>query len=326
MKKILVTGGLGYVGCVLVQRLLDIGHKVNILDLGIYGKNFINKNNNLSIFIGDIRNIDTIKKSINDCDTVIHLACISNDPSFDLDPQLGKSINYHAFRPLVKISKSFGIKQFIFASSSSVYGIQKEKNIDETTKLEPLTDYSKYKVDCEKILSEYQSNTFTTTILRPATVCGYSPRQRFDLVVNILTNLAYIKKEITVFGGDQLRPNIHIKDMVEAYIHILNTPKNKIAGEVFNVGFQNMKVIDLANLVKEIVGGDVKIIIKSTNDNRSYHISSNKIRNTLKFEPQFTIKDAVIDLKQAFKNNLFSDTLNNDLYFNIKKMNSIKLS
>ena len=325
-QSVFITGGAGYVGAMLVPRLLQEGHRVTVLDLMIYGKDVLPKHPDLTVIQGDIRELELMKSSIPGHDVVIHLACISNDPSFDLDPQLGKSINYHAFRPLVKISKSFGIKQFIFASSSSVYGIQKEKNIDETTKLEPLTDYSKYKVDCEKILSEYQSNTFTTTILRPATVCGYSPRQRFDLVVNILTNLAYIKKEITVFGGDQLRPNIHIKDMVEAYIHILNTPKNKIAGEVFNVGFQNMKVIDLANLVKEIVGGDVKIIIKSTNDNRSYHISSNKIRNTLKFEPQFTIKDAVIDLKQAFKNNLFSDTLNNDLYFNIKKMNSIKLS
>ena len=326
MGHILVTGGLGYVGCVLVDRLLKLGYKINILDLGIYGKNFFKKNKNLSIFIGDIRDKELIKQSVSGCNTVIHLACISNDPSFDLNPNLGKSINYDAFRPLVEISKKSEIKKFIYASSSSVYGIKKEKNVNEKTKLEPLTDYSKYKADCEKILFEYQSDTFTTTVLRPATVCGYSPRQRFDLVVNILTNLAYNKKEITVFGGEQLRPNIHIKDMVEAYVHILNMPKNKIAGEIFNVGFQNMKVIDLANLVREIIGDEVKIIIKSTNDNRSYHISSKKIENILKFKPQFSIKDAVIDLNHAFKKNLFSDTLNNELYFNIKKMNSIKLS
>ena len=173
---------------------------------------------------------------------------------------------------------------------------------------------------------EYESDTFTTTVLRPATVCGFSPRQRFDLVVNILTNLAYNKKEITVFGGEQLRPNIHINDMVAAYVHILNTPKSIIAGEIFNVGFQNMKVIDLAYLVKEIIGNEVKIIIQPTNDNRSYHISSEKIEKVLNFKSQHSIKDAIIDLKNAFNKNYFSDTLNNELYFNIKKMNSIKLS
>ena len=326
MRNILVTGGLGYVGCVLVKRLLDIGYKVNILDLGIYGKNFFNKKENLSIFIGDIRNTEIIKKSVYGCDAVIHLACISNDPSFDMDPKLGKSINYTAFRPLVEISKKYGVKTFIYASSSSVYGIKKEKNVDESFILKPLTDYSKYKADCEKILFEYQSNTFTTTVLRPATVCGYSPRQRFDLVVNILTNFAYNTNRINVYGGEQLRPNIHIKDMVEAYINILNAPKNIIAGEIFNVGEQNMKVIDLAKLVKKVIGKEVVINIQKTDDNRSYHISSKKIKNKLNFKTEFSIKDAVVDLKNAFDKKFFHDSLNNKSYFNIKKMNSIKLN
>ena len=249
MRKILVTGGLGYVGTVLVNELIKRNFNVNVIDLGIYGNNTY-KHNNLKIFIGDIRDQKLFKQSVLGCDTVIHLACISNDPSFDLDPHLGKSINLDAFRPMVEISKKNGVDRFVYASSSSVYGIKDENNVDETFSLQPLTDYSLYKAECEKILHEYQSNSFTTTVLRPATVCGYSPRQRFDLVVNILTNLAFNKNIITVFGGKQLRPNIHINDMVNAYIQIIETSKEKIAGEIFNVGFQNMSVLEIANMVK----------------------------------------------------------------------------
>ena len=248
MRKILVTGGLGYVGSVLVNELLKKDYYVNVIDLGIYGNN-IEKNNKLNVFIGDIRNEKLLNESITGCDTVIHLACISNDPSFDLNPNLGKSINLDAFRPMVEISKKNNVQRFVYASSSSVYGIKEQNNVDETFSLEPLTDYSIYKADCENILLEYQSSNFTTTILRPATVCGYSPRQRFDLVVNILTNLAYNKNVITVFGGKQLRPNIHINDMVNAYLQIIDTPVKKIAGEIFNVGFKNMSVLNIANMV-----------------------------------------------------------------------------
>ena len=268
MRKILVTGGLGYVGCVLVQELLKQGYLVNVIDLGIYGIN-LNKNRNLKLFIGDIRDQKLFQESVKECDTVIHLACISNDPSFDLNPELGKSINLDAFRPILEISKKEGVSRFVYASSSSVYGIKDEENVDETFSLEPLTDYSKYKAECEKILNEYQFPNFTTTILRPATVCGYSPRQRFDLVVNILTNLAYNRGSITVFGGSQLRPNIHIKDMVNAYLQIIETDEHKINGQTFNVGFQNMPVLEIANLVKNSFNRNINISVEDTDDNRS---------------------------------------------------------
>ena len=183
-----------------------------------------------------------LKKLIPGHDIVIHLACISNDPSFEMNPVLGKSINLDAFRPLVEISKNSNVKRFFYASSSSVYGIKEEPNVHEEMELEHLTDYSIFKADCEKILAEYQSDDFTTTTIRPATVCGYSPRQRLDVVVNILTNLAYHKREISIFGGDQLRPNIHIKDMVEAYMVLLKAPKEKIAGKIYNAA---MKIIQL---------------------------------------------------------------------------------
>ncbi len=324
MRKILVTGGLGYVGCVLVEELLKQGYFVNVIDLGIYGIN-LNKNKNLKLFIGDIRDQKLFQESVKGCDTVIHLACISNDPSFDLNPELGKSINLDAFRPIVEISKKEGVSRFVYASSSSVYGIKDEENVDETFSLEPLTDYSKYKAECEKILKEYQSPNFTTTILRPATVCGYSPRQRFDLVVNILTNLAYNRGSISVFGGTQLRPNIHIKDMVNAYLQIIQTSEHKINGQTFNVGFQNMPVLEIANLVKNSFKRNINISIEETDDNRSYHISSKKIENQLNFKIKYTVDDAIKDIIESFEKKKFKNSLENENYFNIKKMNSINL-
>ena len=324
-KNIFITGGAGYVGSALVPRLLTEGYKVTVLDLMIYGQNVIKPHKNLKIIKGDIRDQNLIKKNVVNTDAVIHLACISNDPSFELNKKLGQDINFKAFEPLVKISKESGIKRFIFASSSSVYGIKKEKNVNEEMKLEPLTDYSKFKAECEKVLKKYQSSDFTTVTIRPATVCGFAPRQRLDLVVNILTNLAYHKRSITVFGGNQLRPKIHIDDMVEAYLLLLKTPNNKIAGKTFNAGYENFSVEKLSLDVKSVIGDDVKLVFSKTDDNRSYHISSEKIRNELGFVPKKNIKDAVKDLKNAFESKVLQNTLENEIYFNIKRMKTLNL-
>ena len=238
---------------------------------------------------------------------------------------MGKSINFDAFEPIVNESLKSGIKRFIYASSSSVYGIKNESDVKENMSLEPLTDYSKFKADCEKILLKYNSKNFETVIIRPATVCGYSKRQRLDVIVNILTNLAFHKREITVFGGSQLRPNIHIKDMVRSYEYLLKANSNKINGQIFNAGWENMSVNDIALTVKESIGNDIKITTTPTDDNRSYHISSEKIKKELEFNTKFTISDAVNDLKKAFEKKLFQNTLNNELYFNIKMMNKLNL-
>ncbi len=325
MNSILITGGAGYVGAVLVPTLLERGHKVTVLDLMMYGDDVIQPHDKLTMIKGDIRDQDLLTKTIPGHDAVIHLACISNDPSFELNPNLGKSINLDAFEPLVKISKENGVKRFIYASSSSVYGVKEEKDVHEGMVLEPLTDYSKFKADCEKILATFQSPEFTTVTIRPATVCGYSPRQRLDVVVNILTNLAFHKREITVFGGKQLRPNIHIKDMVDAYLALLDAPSEMIAGEIFNAGTENQSVLELAETVKSVVGDDVKLIATPTNDNRSYHISSKRIEDKLGFKPSHTIADAARDLKVAFENGLLKDSLTDERYFNIKVMQSINL-
>jgi nucleoside-diphosphate-sugar epimerase len=324
-KKIFITGGAGYVGAVLTPYFLEKGYEVTVLDLMIYGEDVLPIHKNLKVLKGDIRDTNLLNQELPNHDVLIHLACISNDPSFELNPELGKSINLDAFTPLVDIAKKSGIKRFVYASSSSVYGIKSEQNVHEGMDLEPLTDYSKFKAECEKILFGNISDDFTPIVIRPATVCGYSPRQRLDVVVNILTNLAYHKKEITVLGGDQLRPNIHIFDMVRAYDFIINAKDELVSGKIFNAGYENQSVNDLAALVKKVVGDDVKIKYLESNDNRSYHISSKKIEKELGFKTVKTIEDAIIDLKEAFVSKKLIDTFNNENYFNIKKMNNLKL-
>jgi len=325
MKKIFITGGAGYVGSKLVPKLLELGYEVTVLDLMIYGEDVLPEHEKLKKIKGDIRDLDLLKKNLPGHEYLIHLACISNDPSFELNPTLGKSINLDAFEPMVKMSIKSGINGFIYASSSSVYGIKKEKNVTEDMKLEPLTDYSKFKGDCEKILNSYKSDSFITTTIRPSTVCGYARRQRLDLVVNILSNHAFYNREIKVFGGDQLRPNVHIDDMVNSYLTVLTADPKLINGEIFNVGFKNQTVNELASDVKKMIGDDVKIVNTKSNDNRSYHVSSEKIKTVLGFETKYTVKNAVSDLKIAFENNILTNTFDNELFFNIKRMNSINL-
>lgn len=324
MKNILVIGGGGYVGTYLVDQLIKNNYLVTVFDLFIYG-NFLENNHNLNIIKGDIRDLQLLKRIVKNFDCVIHLACISNDPSFDLNPQLGKSINFDPFEDLIKISKDEGVKRFIYASSSSVYGVKLEKDVDETSSLEPLTDYSKYKALCEDVLLKYNDKDFTCCVVRPATVCGHSKRQRLDLVVNILTNLAYNTGEVSIYGGEQLRPNINIKDMSNAYLFLIKQPKKLISGEVFNIGFENYSVNALCDLVTKNIKHKVLIKRLKSDDNRSYHISSKKIQKKLGFSNYYNIEDAIIELINIFKKKILIDPLNNEIYFNIKRMKSLGL-
>jgi len=324
-KNVLVIGGGGYVGAVLVPKLLK-GYRVKVYDKFMFGKavfDSIKDNPDLTLIQGDVRDMIGLEKAIKDSDAIIHLACISNDPSFELDPHLAKSINYDCFQPCVKLAKKHGVKRFIYASSSSVYGIKEVENVTEDMELEPLTDYSKYKVLCEEVILNEASDDFVCLVLRPATVCGYSPRQRLDLTVNILTNHAVNKGKITVFGGVQKRPNIHIQDITSLYVKSLEYEAKMINRKIFNAGYENYSVMELANIVKEVVGQKLQVEVLPTDDLRSYHISSEKIKRELGFTPEYTIKDAVVELKNAFEKGLLNDPMNNSLYYNVKRMKEI---
>ena len=330
-KSIFVTGGAGYIGTSLVPYLLERGYKVSVYDIMFFGDQFLPKNNpNLKVINGDIRDSEKIELCSRDHDAFVNLACISNDSSFELDKKLSKSINYDAFEPMVVASKKAGIKRFIHASTSSVYGVSKETNVKEDHALVPLTLYNKYKALTEPFLLKHADTNFECVIIRPATVCGYSPRQRLDLSVNILTNFAVNKSEIKVFGGDQLRPNLHIKDYCECIKLLLESDVEKIQRQIYNVGYQNMSINEIAQLVKKVVlrefkeKKEIKIIKTESEDNRSYHINSDKIKNILGFEPKRSIEMAVKDLCKAFKEGLIPNSFENDSYFNVKRLKTIK--
>ena len=334
-RRILVTGGAGYVGAVLVPRLLEKGYRVRILDLYIFGDSVLDSvkhNPGLEHIKGDIRDQDLLRRVLRDCDAVIHLACISNDPCFELNPVLSRSINFDAFAPLVKISKECGVKRFIYASTSSVYGISDAENVTEDHPLVPITDYNKYKGLCEPILLEQQSPDFTTVVIRPATVCGYSPRLRLDLTVNILTNHAVNLGSITVFGGAQIRPNIHIEDIVGLYLILLEVPEKLIGGKTYNAGYENRMIAEIAAIVRNVVQQElpgkeqVEVATTPSDDLRSYHISSEKIRRELGFVPKRTIEDAVRDLLVAFHRGKIPNPMTDMRYYNIRTMKAKQLS
>lgn len=334
IKTVLVTGGAGYVGSALVPKLLDRGYRVKVLDLYIYGEDVLDcvKDNPLLEQIkGDIRDQELLKKILCGCDAVIHLACISNDPTFELNPDLSRSINYGAFKPLVRISKKSGVSRFIYASTCSVYGVSDAETVTEDHPLVPITDYNKYKGLCEPILLKYQSPDFTVVVIRPATVCGYSPRQRFDLTVNILTNHAFNLNRISVFGGTQTRPNIHIQDITNLYQLLLELPAKQIAGKIYNAGYQNRTITDIAGIVCNVMAEEfpekakTEILTVPSDDPRSYRISSEKIKKELKFVPCYSIEDGVRDLITAFRAGKLRDSMNDIRYYNIKTMKAINL-
>lgn len=330
IKHVLITGGAGYCGSVLVPQLLDIGYKVTVYDIQYYGSDFLpSENPNLNIVKGDIRNIDKLSSLLDTIDSVLHLACISNDASFELDENLSTTVNLDAFEPIVIAAKKSGVKRFIFASSSSVYGISEKPEVKEDHPLVPLTLYNKYKGMCEPLLFKHTDKDFVGVVYRPATVCGYGPRQRLDVSVNILTNLAVNRGNITVFGGSQLRPNLHIQDYADLCKVLLEAPDDIIANEVFNCGYENMSIMEIAETVKRVVAeefpnkDEIGLEVSPSDDLRSYHINSDKVTEILGFKPQYSVEDAIRGLCQAFKDGKLPNSFDDDNYFNVRTMKKV---
>lgn len=324
-RNVLITGGAGYVGSLLTPRLLALGYNVTVYDVMYFGY-APESHPRLRVIKGDIRDAERLRDAFWGVDAVIHLACISNDPSFELDEALSTSINYDCFEPMVTAAKERGVSRFIYASSSSVYGVSDAPDVTEDHPLVPLTLYNKYKGLCEPLLFKHQADDFTCVAIRPATLCGYAPRTRLDLSVNILTNHAVNNGKITVFGGSQLRPNLHVEDMCDLYAMLLEVPADKIAGKIFNCGFENKSIMDIAHVVRKVVGeefpdkGPIDIVTTPTDDIRSYHINSDKITRELGFTPKRGIEDAVRGLCQAFREGRLPDSMTNPRYFNVRTL------
>ena len=330
--SLFVTGGAGYCGSMLVPQLLNRGYRVTVYDTCFFGDAFLPMDDpRLKVVCGDIRDTAALKRAVEGHDAFVSLACISNDASFELDEKLSTTINLDAFRPMVGAAKEAGVRRFVYASSSSVYGVSEKPDVTEDHPLVPLTLYNKYKGMCEPILKEYCDDRFTGVIFRPATVCGYAPRLRLDLSVNILTNHAVTNNKILVFGGSQLRPNLHVQDYCDAVELLLTAPAEKIQRETFNVGYQNMSIMEIAQLVKRVVEQEfpgkppIEIVTTPTDDLRSYHINSDKIYRVLGFRPRYSIEDAVRGLCRAYKDGKIPNSMADDNYYNIRTMKKLKV-
>lgn len=330
--KIFVTGGSGYCGARMVPQLLELGYEVTVYDTCFFGSDFLPLDNSkFHLIKGDIRDTTLLEKSCLEHDVFLNLACISNDASFELDEALSTSVNLEAFLPMVQAAKRSGVKRFIYASSSSVYGVSDAPEVTEDHPLVPLTLYNKYKGMCEPLLFSEAHENFVTVVFRPATVCGFSPRQRLDVSVNILTNLAVNSNKITVFGGNQRRPNIHIQDYIDVVKVLITAPAEKIQKQIFNVGNENLTISAIAEVVRKVVlrnfpeKTDLEVAQSPSDDNRSYHINSNKIERVLGFRATRTVEDAAQELCEAFKNGLLPNSLTDEKYFNVKTLKGMAI-
>ena len=307
-SKIMVTGGGGFVGHPLTTALLELGHRVLVIDAMWFG-NHLPDHENLEVIESDIRNLE--ESCFNGVETVFHLANVANDPCSDLNSKLNWEVNALASMQLVEMAIKKKVTQFVFASSGSVYGIKEEPLVTEELSLVPISDYNKTKMISERVLLSYGDKILISCI-RPATVCGYSPRMRLDLSVNMLTMQALTNKRITVFGGNQTRPNIHIKDLVSVYLHALANPEKMVG--IFNAGFENLSIMEIAERVTRHVPAD--IIVTESNDPRSYRLSSQKLLAT-GFAPKSSVEEGILEVIEAFNSEKLAME---EKYFNVKTM------
>lgn len=318
--RVLVTGGAGYVGSSLVPKLLAECCQVTVLDKMIFGELLPEENSNLQVIRGDIRDISLLQKAVRNQNAVIHLAFISNDPEYELESSIGEAINWGAFPSLVTACQNVGVERFIFASSCSVYGDclhNSDTEIDERVAPNPLTDYARLKVACERYLLESNHPGLCRVIVRPATLCGMAPRQRLDLTVNRMVTDAYHKGIIKIHNPARIRPSLHIDDMVRLYLELLKRPCSEVDSQIFNVAFENRTLAQLAQIVQEVVGNHVHIEEVLGNDRRSYKVSSSKLVKSLGFNPHFQVVDAVRTLHNAFSYGSIPDALTSKRYYNL---------
>lgn len=305
--KVFVTGACGYKGSVMVPKLLGRGYEVIAFDIMWFG-NFLSDHPNLKVVRGDIRDIDGI--DLSGVDAIIHLSSVANDPCGDLDPKLTWEISALATMQLADKAVRKGVKRFIYASSGSVYGVKEEERVTEDLELKPISEYNKTKMVAERVLLSY-ADKMAVQIVRPATVCGYSPRMRLDVSVNMLTMQALTKGRITVFGGDQTRPNIHIDDITDLYLFLLDHPE--VTG-IYNAGFENISILDIAQRVTEHVPAE--IVVSASNDPRSYRVNSDKLLAT-GFRPKKTVQDAIREIIEKYKSGVLKDE---ERFYNLKSM------
>lgn len=311
---LLVTGGCGYVGTPLTHALLADGHRVTVVDTQWFG-NFLTPHPNLTVIKDDIRNTRALPYA--GVDAILHLANIANDPSVDLQPTLSWEVNVLAAQQMAECAIAAGVKQFIFASSGSVYGVKDEPHVTEDLPLEPISVYNKTKMVAERVLLSYADKMHVHCI-RPATVCGLSPRMRLDVAVNMLTMQALKNHHITVLGGAQTRPNIHMKDMVRVYQHFLAKPS--LPSGCYNAGFENISILDIAERIAAVMPATIEV--KDSNDPRSYRQDSSKLRNT-GFSPNFTVADAITDIRTAYQAGALRDE---DGCYNIRQMKQLNVA
>jgi len=323
-KDILVTGGAGYIGAVLVPELLAEGYRVTVFDAFLYGTNPDSDpivHEHCTKICGDIRDFALVDRVLEEggFDAVVHLAAISNDPSSELDHEVTETVNLRAVEHLMHAAKKHGVKRFLYASSASVYGIKDDENVSEELSLDPITIYAKCKAEGEKILNSLVDDTFEGVSVRSATVCGHSPRLRLDLTINLLTDQALTDQRIRVFGGAQMRPNVHIRDLTAFYRLLLRVPADKISGKAFNVSRQNASVMSLAEMIRDEIDPSLPIDTVPSEDPRSYHLSADRARDELGFEPQRDLVTAVRELRRAYQSGRVSDS-RSSIYRNVAWM------
>jgi len=327
MKRILITGGAGYIGSVLTSKLLKLGFEIVVLDTFFYtdiGVRSLLDHPSLSVVKGDIRDRSALKASLNGVDCVIHLAALANDPSAELDPKLTRQINLDSYPALLDAAVSAGVERFINLSSIGVYGINYQKGVTEDDPVNPLTEYARCKALSEAIVKQHNSDRFTTVSLRCGTVCGWSPRMRLDLSTNTLAAYAICNKKLTVWGGDQERPQINLEDATDFIVNLLSVSSEKIGGRIFNAAGHNTTVREIAETIKEVMNGELELTSgPARNDERSYNVNSDRIAKELGFKMTRTIKDAVLDIVLAHERGLWSDP-DEALYHNVKQMRSMR--